>query len=401
MSEFPFKEKNPYTPGVDRTPPIFVGRDREMDVLNRLARDLVDDDLSGRDVVFYGPRGNGKTALLYYCQPRLEKEYKIRTVLAASDEIPNALSLYTKLLGAAVPSERTVVRHGGGGVGVPGVMNVEGGQQTSRVYPADQSDFKTQSIKAMLRKPTLLMVDEAQAIKEESLLAILSLARAANHHETKFRFILAGPPGLPSHIDQAGHTNLGRLEQVRINCLDFESAGTALFLPLEKAEFKIELSTSQRDSLIEQSQCYPHFIQCIGHALWDVAKETGARGVDAELVEQAKPEWERQIKDMYVGRHREIKNRGLSTYAYAIAEWFQEQDDIHETEIMDCIHQCNKDADGIQVRGALEDLGYIWHTPDDSLTYVPGIPSLMDHVYALGQSREALVRARDSNELEL
>jgi hypothetical protein len=162
--------------------------------------------------------------------------------------------------------------------------------------------------------------------------------------------------------------------------LDPASARDALFQPLENGGFDLALSATERDQLIERSQCYPHFVQCIGRALWDAAEESGYRVVDREVLDDARPAWEEEIRTMYNSRLTELDRRRLIPYAEGIAKMFIDHGPYISTESIRTSIQERGPADVTQVETDLEALGYIWRSAENALEYEPGIPSLMDFV---------------------
>ena len=379
---------NPYTPGYDRIPPVLAGREREISILDQLAEDLTARRVGEPDVVLYGPRGNGKTALLNYAQKSLQETSRIRSIKVLPIAVETSEQLHSKLLNATQPSEKTVTVRGGGGLGVAGTR-VEGSRETAKVFPTAFDERERLCISVMAERPTLLMVDEAHHMTKECLWAILSLSQAANQGATSFKFILSGTPNLPTHLQEIGFTYLNRSQRVRMERLDVESAKTALFQPMVKASYNIRLSEAEKGALIAQTQCYPHFIQSVGHALWDAAETTGRREIDAEIVAHAKPAWERRMNSMYGDRLRELRVQKLAYFARAIAIAFSDdRADMSDNDIERVLLECDPSTEPEKVKAGLEALGYLWEKDEDEMHFEPGIPSLMDYVIGRVPNRE-------------
>ena len=62
----------PFRPGAGGLPPYLAGREGEQRLFRELLQDLQRGVPSSSEVVLYGPRGNGKTALLFW----LEREIR-------------------------------------------------------------------------------------------------------------------------------------------------------------------------------------------------------------------------------------------------------------------------------------------------------------------------------------
>lgn len=379
---------NPYTPGFDDIPPVFAGRDGELRVFDQVVDDLSERRPAGRNIVLYGPRGNGKTALLNYVHQRLIDTPKVRTLVVIPDEVPVPDDLYDVLLDKRAPSEEVVTTSGGAGLGFAG-SKIEGSRQSAKTYGSNIANRRAMCIEEMKEKPTLLMVDEAHRISRESLQEMLILVRSAKRSETNFRFVLAGTPNLPTHIHSMFATYLNRAKEMRMDRLTVESTRTALFQPILSAGYDIQLNEAQRDRLIEQSQCYPHFVQCIGHAIWEVVDATGNQIVDAESVANARCQWVKDFSAMYRDRVRELRGQRLSPYAFALAERFRDgRPAMYSDEVEKVVENCNPDADTENVMNGLIALGYIWETAESAMQFEPGIPSLLDHVLSTERIRD-------------
>ena len=71
--------RNPFTPDFDVPPPVLAGREKELKILSQMATDL-DTGSNVRSIVLYGPRGNGKTALLNSSDRYKPRRTRIRIV---------------------------------------------------------------------------------------------------------------------------------------------------------------------------------------------------------------------------------------------------------------------------------------------------------------------------------
>lgn len=380
---------NPFTPGYDRIPPVFAGREWEMDVMEKLARDLSSGQPGGPDVVLYGPRGNGKTTLLNYAHERLQVTSNVRSITLDPSDVPTPNEVYEVLLEKPSHTGETVTTQGEVKAGILGT-GASARRSTARVFEPTLTDTKKRCIELMVETPTLLLIDEAHEISKESLRVVASLARASNRGETNFRFVLAGTPSLPTHLREIGPTYLNRAHRIRMERLDVESTESALFEPMENEGYRIQLSGEERTRLIERTQCYPHFIQSIGHAIWDVVETADRNDVETEIVEKARPIWETWIDAMYNDRVGELKRQQLVPYAQALAAAFDGSRDVLGFEdIEKVVVDCNANANALEVIQEFEALGYIWETAKDAMQYEPGIPSLMDHILGTVKHREA------------
>lgn len=347
---------NPYTPGVAGIPPILAGRERELDIVDRLIAHLSARKPADDNIVLFGPRGNGKTTLLHYkCKVLQESTWgDLVIVFVLAPVMKTRDELHRRLLREIAP------------------------QNAARSF---SKDLEKVCIAEMCEKPTLLMVDEAQRISLDAMDGILSLAGASQRGETNFRFILAGTPDLPPHLEKMKMQDLKKTYYVRMERLDPQSTRRALFQPLEAAGFDLRLTEAEEKDLIGQTQNYPHFIQCAGHAIWNAVERTGSTDVNAYVVAAARPEIQDSINQMFQLRLIELWEDQLFDFAHALARVFSDgRSSMYVQDIESAILNCDASADAARVRAQLSALGYIWESGGNSHRFEPGIPSLMGFV---------------------
>lgn len=366
------KRENPFPPEAAGPPSVLAGRDEELRQIQKLTDDLADGQWVHNETILYGPRGNGKTTLLLKVTADLKKGSKVKPVLVQTPTITSPGQLFQRLLGETFDVTETTFHY-----------------------------WEEKCIATMAMEPTLLMVDEAQTITDDVVAAILWLTDVARRGKTKFAVIFAGTPTLPLYLIRfAGY--LERTQQIRMERLDVESTRTALFQPFEDAGWNNRLNQSQESSLLERTQQYPYFIQCIGHAIWDAAEREGNIEINARTLASAKPHWEQDVTSMYTGGYQELARNRLIPCAEAIATEFQRAGRVDVVRIREIIAEIAPDAVVKERINQLEGLGYIWADAEKHFLYKPGIPSLMDHVLGHARDREKAKqqRAHDDAELE-
>lgn len=370
--------ENPYTPGYGAVPPVLAGREEELNEVREVASRLLSNESYPRDIILFGPRGNGKTALLGTVQRELKNERKLQVVKIMASHIADRESLSRHLFHVS-PKTRETNR-------TNGAPNCEGGERArAHVFQSSSPDVLALARKRWPGKATLLTVDEAHRITQTAVDEIAALAQEGKDGTFAFNFVLCGPPGLKSHLRSLDATFLNRANEIRLGRLSLDESEEALFIPLLSAGFEVDLDPDQKRGVVANTQGYPHFIQCVGHALWNGA-ENHANRVDGKALHEAKCNYERHITAMYGERLSELSEQRLVEPAVAIAKLFENDDSpIPELTLLGTIGAVVRNLDDerrYELMKKFISLGYIWQARDGQLDYEPGIPSLMSHVLA-------------------
>ncbi len=371
---------NPYTPGYDAIPPILAGRDYEQEMLAGVVSTLAEPRSNPSDMVIYGPRGNGKSALLNASQREFSAKTNVRVMCMMATQVANAERLYRRLLDYSPPQSKTIATREAVSISV----SKTGGSvtlDTSQAYQMDTTELERAVETTLVAVPTLLMIDEAHRITSEGLNTIQELAKGAKHGSSHFNFVLAGPPALPDHLRSLDGTFLNRATTLRIDRLSDNATRTALFQPMKEGGYSIDLTDEEADSLILLTQRYPHFIQSIGHAIWEAAYEMDTKAITPHVLAAAEPAWQRRMDTMFADRIDELANAKLMPYAAAVAQEFDSQDmRVHIEQIEAAVARVQGSQNPSDTIDALKMLGYIWRSDGVSREYEPAIPSLIDHV---------------------
>ena len=362
-----------FTPGSGATPPALTGREPEQAVLNRCLADLAGGASPLHDIVLTGPRGNGKTVLLNWFKNACE-DRKLDVVALTPDEIPDRAALIAALSPRTWMSKLMPRK-----VGVAAVGSVEWAAS------AEAPDNLARQLSIRCRKKAVVvLLDEAHTLDPEVGRTLLNASQKVRG-EAPFLLVLAGTPGLPAHLGTMNASFWDRLGTglLGIGLLSEAAAREALVEPL--AAHGVGIDAGALDTVSEDSQCYPYFIQLWGEALWERRLATAATRLTPADVAEARPDVAAQVTNYYQRRYRELEAGGLLPAAAALAPVFRAA--THATasdhEVDAALATTGADAAArLAAREALNRLGYVWCPPGQlpPVTWSAGIPSLMAHV---------------------
>ena len=350
----------PFRPGIGGAPPYLAGREAERAYFRECLETLRQGESVPSEVIVYGPRGNGKTALLRSVEVEAEKASSPDTCWLTGVEVtePGALA---RRLGLGSPPPESV------SVGV------------SPETPGDPHGL-TKALEARARvKPLLVLLDEAHTLEPEVGRWLLNAAQTAGSR-APFLLVLAGTPDLRARLSETGAGFWSRGQKLAIGRLTEDEAAEAVSRPLAAEGIEIEADALAR--IARESDGYPFFTQVWGRAVWQVVVDgpEGADTVTMAVVEAAAAEFESRKNDYYLDRLMELHRKNLLGAARRVAEAFRDRSTIPFTELDEAIVDAgNDEVDVVETGDALEHLGFVWRTkgvPD----WEPGIPSLMDYI---------------------
>ena len=369
-------KSNPFKPGDSAFPPYLAGREEEQEKFRGMLVNLADGDRHGANIVMYGPRGMGKTTLLTWLEKEVKKtamkESVIRVSSASPDELKTPHDMWSYLLSKNLknffkPSQWN--------------LHLKIISATFKEQAVVNPALKKRLIKECNKRPLVFLVDEAHTMEVEQCRSLLNLSQKVRK-EAPFLLVLAGTPKLIDVLKEMESSFIERCEKIGIARLNKKSSADAIVNPLK--EHGIKISTDALETVVEDSQCYPYFIQLWGSALWDVAKENDFQELTAKEVSIVQKEIEGERNLFYKERRSSLQKSGILKMALNCAEAFQEQKLFKENEIENIIKASLPDheSDEKYKRQVLEDLvrhDFVWNPPGSDL-YEAGIPSLMTYV---------------------
>lgn len=367
-----------FQPGDGALPPALTGREQEQALLTRLLADLSACKAPPHNVALTGPRGNGKTVLLRWFERACRDADDVDVELISPSRIHDGQSLADLLLpptGIARLLPRRVV------VPAPG-----GAKAEWSLSPTSQRNLTERLIVRCRKKPLVVLLDEAHTLDLDVGRLLLNTSQHVRAN-APFLLILAGTPGLATHLSAMNASFWNRLDDGRlgIGLLSDTATREALVRPL--ADHGISVDADALDAVVTESQHYPYFIQVWGRALWQQSMTTGATHLTAHHTTAAGLDVASRVTDYYEDRYLELDQSGQLEVARHVAAKCRPMSSLTYEELKAAV------ADGLAppqpspqaVQAALANLqrlDFVWRPPGQlpPVRYTPGIPSLMDHV---------------------
>ena len=361
----------PFRPGTGGLPPYLAGRAEEQALFRSLLSVLDRGAPTPSEVILYGPRGNGKTALLRWIEKVAAPSYSVDVIRLTPSKIRTGLQL----------AERLLPKHWWKGI-KPDTIALRGVTwrpgADSRPPEADQVLAARAS-----KRGLILLLDEAHTLDPRVGQELLNAAQEVGR-EAPFLLVLAGTPNLRDHLGTMGASFWNRSRKLRIGRLDESAAADAIRLPLESQETSI--SDDALAHVVRESHGYPFFLQLWGAALWNRANADPSlplRRLTTADTTACQSIFESEKNDYYLDRHKELRKIRMVRPAQAVAAAFEVQERLNDFELEAAIRRgLGPEAGDDEVEAVAEQfdhLGFVWNA-DGSPDWEPGIPSLMDYI---------------------
>ena len=363
-------DSGPFRPGPGGLPPHLAGRaDQQALFRTRLA--LLDrGEPTPSEVILYGPRGNGKTALLGWIEEVAAPSYSVDVIRLTPSQIRTGLQL----------AERLLPKHWWKGI-KPDTIAIRGVSWRPGAEATPPEADQVLAARAS-KRPLLLLLDEAHTLNPRVGQELLNAAQAVGR-KAPFLLVLAGTPNLRAHLRTMSASFWNRGRKLRLGRLDDSAAADAIRLPLESEGTSI--SEEALAHIVRESHGYPFFLQLWGAAVWSRAgadPSIPTQDLTAEDTAECQSLFESEKNDYYADRYDELEDAGLLGAARSVAELFAERRPASPQEILAAVRRAPGFADdeqAVAARRTLAHLGFIWRA-GVSLDWEPGIPSLMDYI---------------------
>ena len=291
---------NPDAPGAGRPPAALVGREAQLTAWDVALRRVQ----AGRDaqsMVLYGLRGVGKTVLLSrFARLAHERGWIVaqvegRTGASLRDGVgeafhadlvdlarPGVGKRVLKALRTALSFKASYDVTGTWTFGVD-LDNADGGGADTGVFESDLGKLLRDLSGAAEDRGVgvAVLVDEAQDLPLNELVALCSIIHAANQHQDRLVLALAGLPSLPRKLAEAKSYAERLFNYHEIGPLSDEDAFAALTSPAESEG--VDWEGPAVSLVVEAAVGYPYFLQQFGQDTWNVAAASPVARSDAKL----------------------------------------------------------------------------------------------------------------------
>lgn len=277
------QELNPFMPGAGMQPPELVGRERDLEIVDRMIARTKLNNLD-RGIIFSGLRGVGKTVLLVKLQEMAAGKNMLTAKIESSGnpdddyeaifhEI-NLAAMKVHLVGGLKKRLGDVISNiksmSFGAFGLSASISRESSAQTS------ENPFKLEllieSITTELRKSNsglYLFIDELQEMADEPLGTLMSIQHKMGQRSLPFYIIGAGLPNLPGVLSKSRSYAERLFEYRTIGQLSDADAAEGFQKPARRNGRPF--TDDALNELIKVSSGYPYFIQAYGKAAWNAS----------------------------------------------------------------------------------------------------------------------------------
>ena len=281
--------RNPYAPGAGAPPPELAGRDAVIEEAS-IALDRIRNGLHAKSLMLVGLRGVGKTVLLNRLHNDAMAAGLVTVLLEAPEQrsLPALLAPFLRMgllkldrVAQGADLAKRSLRALGGFVQAAklkyhdiefGVdLGIEPGVADSGDLSADLTSlFQTVGEAARGAKTAVaLFIDELQYVAEGELQGLITALHRCSQLQLPITLVGAGLPLLYGQLGEA-KSYAERLFDFRpIGALAAPAARAALCEPARRQQ--VAFAPEALDAILEQTQCYPYFLQEWGKHAWNYA----------------------------------------------------------------------------------------------------------------------------------
>ncbi|MDO4178518.1 MAG: AAA family ATPase [Phascolarctobacterium sp.] len=327
---------NPYTPGAGMLPKYLAGREQLMqDALEVLG--YIVNGYATRSIVYYGLRGVGKTVLLssiekaasdnnvfYEHIEALENSSFSATIslyilkLLAKMSFTEAAKLYIeKAKSVAAAFQVCYNQDGEASIGInKDALKMRGIADTGNLQN-DLTELFVHlgQVGEKINSGAVLFIDEIQYLKPLEFEALMAALHRCNQLALPVVVIAAGLPNIAKIAGDIKSYAERLFQFVRVDKLQPKDAALALSKPAER--FQVSYDDEALSFILEETDCYPYFIQEFGQKIWRF-KKNGI--IDLAAAHTALPSYIDSLDDsFYKVRHDRASDKDLEFMQAMIA----------------------------------------------------------------------------------
>jgi len=295
---------NPYAPGAGTPPPELAGRDELRESI-RVALARARRGLPSKSVLLVGLRGVGKTVLLDQMREDAEAAglHTVRLEAPEGRSLPALLAPQLRVallrLSRHEQAKDLATRALRGLAGFVRALKVKyqdievGLDFEPEPGLADNGDLE-HDLQALLetvgaaaqRAATalVLFIDELQYVEEDQLAALITALHRCAQRRLPVVLVGAGLPQLRGQMGRAKSYAERLFDIPSIGPLTEPAARLAIGKPAR--DQGVEVTDEALDLIVEQTHCYPYFLQEWGKQAWDAAPASPIRRDDVERASQ-------------------------------------------------------------------------------------------------------------------
>ena len=360
-----------FQPGEGAFPPELAGRNLEQGALQDEAAALHERDADGkahisRNVIIYGPRGNGKTALLLWLKKFAQSAPRgWRVAQVSGGDVGDEEERAADAL--APETWRHQVLKGGWGATALGF---------GLTLPAKAAGWTVPQAMLSLVSggPALVIVDEAQMLQPGVFRKFLDASQKLRGDGAPLLLVVAGTPDIEDALRRTKASHWERGLRLPLRRLALEAAQDALQKPLLRHNAKI--GPEGMAIVMRLALGYPFFLQLLGRHLVAHMNDAGTLLADDQLVLGAARDFQVDQEEFYATRRTEVGEIGgalPAAAAWGAIAGFQGKPSL-ERVIQAMAPLC---GDPWAIWGQLRRLGILWSTGQGVEV---GIPSLLDSI---------------------
>ena len=357
---------NPFQPGAGARPPLLAGRATELALAGELLGSFERGRRPPQGLLLYGPRGNGKTALLsQIADDARGRGLRPEELSGAGFGDPEAL--------------RRELRERAGLAGplVTGTQAAGFGVSSRTGEPERNTTDLFAHWIGRAPTPLVLLLDEAHTIEADAGRLFFDAVQSATRADLPFLLVAAGTPDAPRRLRLAGTFTERALVRVPVGRIERSEAVRALGEPARESGLPMDSAAA---ALLErESQEYPYFIQLLGSAAWRAAASASSPGIGIESAQQGIEAVRPVIQRFYAERFAEARGRSVHRALRPLAALVRARGGrLGDDDLDEFLAAAPVPVGETELLDTLSDLGVLWEA--EPSVWEMGIPSFADHI---------------------